>query len=78
MSFRYIGSKARIVDAIMEHVGTPDGGVFVDAFSGRSEHARGVQGFRLVAHLFARAADHIILDVFSLPRSSRANEVVCI
>ena len=34
MSFRYIGSKARIVDAIMEHVGTPDGGVFVDAFAG--------------------------------------------
>jgi len=34
MSFRYIGSKARIVDAIMDHVGEPDGGVFIDAFSG--------------------------------------------
>lgn len=34
MSFRYIGSKARIVEGIVEHVGRPDGGVFVDAFSG--------------------------------------------
>lgn len=34
MSFRYIGSKARIVGTIIEHVGRPDGGVFVDAFSG--------------------------------------------
>lgn len=34
MSFRYIGSKARIVDSIMEQIGPPDGGVFVDAFSG--------------------------------------------
>lgn len=34
MSFRYIGSKARVVEAIIEHVGQPDGGVFVDAFSG--------------------------------------------
>ena len=34
MSIRYIGSKARVVDAIMNNVGAPDGGVFVDAFSG--------------------------------------------
>lgn len=34
MSFRYIGSKARIVDAIIKHIGEPSGGVFVDAFSG--------------------------------------------
>ncbi|MBN9889374.1 DNA adenine methylase [Salipiger abyssi] len=34
MSFRYIGSKARIVEAIIDHIGEPDGGVFVDAFSG--------------------------------------------
>ena len=34
MSFRYIGSKARLANAILEHVGKPDGGVFVDAFSG--------------------------------------------
>jgi adenine-specific DNA-methyltransferase len=34
MSFRYIGSKARLVDAILERVGKPDGGKFVDAFCG--------------------------------------------
>lgn len=35
MSVRYIGSKARIVDPIMEIVGQPvDNGVFVDAFCG--------------------------------------------
>lgn len=34
MSFRYIGSKARIVEAIIDHIGPPEGGVFVDAFSG--------------------------------------------
>lgn len=34
MSFRYIGSKARVVDAIIDAIGAPDGGVFVDAFSG--------------------------------------------
>lgn len=34
MSFRYIGSKARMVEAILAHIGQPDGGVFVDAFSG--------------------------------------------
>lgn len=34
MSFRYIGSKARIVEAIIDHIGAPDGGVFVDGFSG--------------------------------------------
>lgn len=34
MSFRYIGSKARIVSAITEIIGEPDGGRFIDAFSG--------------------------------------------
>ena len=34
MSFRYIGSKSRVVDAIMEYVGPPDGGCLVDAFCG--------------------------------------------
>ena len=34
MSLRYIGSKARVVDAIIDNVGAPDGGVFIDAFSG--------------------------------------------
>ncbi|WP_295798030.1 DNA adenine methylase [uncultured Microbulbifer sp.] len=34
MSFRYIGSKARVVDAILERVGKPNGGMFIDAFSG--------------------------------------------
>ncbi|MEQ8389848.1 MAG: DNA adenine methylase [Thalassospira sp.] len=34
MSFRYIGSKARVVNTILEHIGKPDGGKFVDAFCG--------------------------------------------
>ena len=34
MSFRYIGSKARVVDAIIQHIGEPHGGILVDAFSG--------------------------------------------
>jgi adenine-specific DNA-methyltransferase len=34
LAFRYIGSKARLVDTIMAHVGEPDGGTFIDAFCG--------------------------------------------
>lgn len=36
MSFRYIGSKARVAEAIGQHLGSPDSnnGVFVDAFCG--------------------------------------------
>ncbi|MDB5083772.1 MAG: methyltransferase [Bacilli bacterium] len=36
MSFRYIGSKARLVEAIAEHIGTPakNDGMFIDAFCG--------------------------------------------
>lgn len=34
MSFRYIGSKSRVVDSIIKNIGAPDSGVFVDAFSG--------------------------------------------
>jgi len=34
MSLRYIGSKARVVDAIIDRIGPPDGGVLIDAFSG--------------------------------------------
>ena len=34
MCFRYIGSKARVVNAILERIGKPNGGTFVDAFSG--------------------------------------------
>lgn len=34
MCFRYIGSKARLVNSILEIVGKPNGGVFIDAFSG--------------------------------------------
>ena len=34
MSFRYIGSKARVVTQIAEHLGSPKGRVFVDAFCG--------------------------------------------
>lgn len=34
MGVRYIGSKARVADAILEIVGLPNGGRFVDAFCG--------------------------------------------
>ena len=34
MSIRYIGSKARVSEAILGHIGPPEGGAFVDAFSG--------------------------------------------
>ena len=34
MSFRYIGSKAKLVGSILEYIGRPDGNKFVDAFCG--------------------------------------------
>jgi len=36
LSFRYIGSKARLVEALIDHIGTPSrtDGLFVDAFCG--------------------------------------------
>ena len=34
MSIRYIGSKARVVDSILEVLGPPDGGTFFDLFAG--------------------------------------------
>ena len=36
MGYRYIGSKARIAEAILDYVGAPnlDGGRFIDSFSG--------------------------------------------
>jgi len=41
VAFRYIGSKARIVDVILDRIGGPDGGVFVDAFCGTGAVAEG-------------------------------------
>lgn len=34
MTFRYIGSKSRLVSQLKPYIGKPDGGVFVDAFCG--------------------------------------------
>lgn len=34
MTFRYIGSKSRVVDQIRTYIGSPNGGYFVDAFCG--------------------------------------------
>lgn len=34
MTFRYIGSKSRLIGQIKEHIGRPTGGFFVDAFCG--------------------------------------------
>ena len=33
-SIRYIGSKARIANSILQRISKPDGGVFIDAFCG--------------------------------------------
>lgn len=34
MTFRYIGSKSRVLNDLRKHIGKPDGGYFVDAFCG--------------------------------------------
>jgi adenine-specific DNA-methyltransferase len=57
-SLRYIGSKARVVDQIIEAVGAPTGydGYFVDLFSGTGVVSReaGLRGWRV------RANDHLL------------------
>lgn len=54
MSIRYLGSKARVVDAIMEHIGSPgsEDGFFVDAFSGTGTVAReaAARGWQVVVN----------------------------
>lgn len=40
MGVRYIGSKARVADAIVDLAGSPDGGRFIDAFSGTGSVAK--------------------------------------
>lgn len=40
MGVRYIGSKARIADTIIDLAGSPDGGRFVDSFSGTGAVAK--------------------------------------
>lgn len=34
MTFRYIGSKSRVLEDLRKHIGQPNGGYFVDAFCG--------------------------------------------
>ncbi|MGU3420819.1 DNA adenine methylase [Methylobacterium sp. D54C] len=52
MAFRYIGSKARVAHAILEHLGTPSGGRFVDLFCGTGA----------VAEVAARAGWPVLLN----------------
>ncbi len=51
---RYIGSKARVVDAILQHVGPPNGGKFVDVFSGTGVVSRAalLRGWHVCANDF--------------------------
>lgn len=51
MSFRYIGSKTRVVDAIIESIGSPDGGTFIDAFSGTGAVADAASRARWPVHV---------------------------
>jgi adenine-specific DNA-methyltransferase len=57
-SLRYIGSKARVVDQIIEAVGAPTGydGHFIDLFSGTGVVSReaGLRGWKV------RANDHLL------------------
>lgn len=52
MSLRYIGSKARIAQAIVQRIGQPNGGVLVDAFSGTGAvaHAASREGWRVLVN----------------------------
>jgi len=56
MSFRYIGSKARVVEQIAEHLGPPTGHFFVDAFCGTGAVAEvaASRGWRI------RLNDHLV------------------
>lgn len=56
MSFRYIGSKARIVKDILEQVGEPNRGTFVDAFSGTGAVAQAASEMGWKVHV----NDHLI------------------
>lgn len=71
MSFRYIGSKARIVEAIIEHVGQPDGGVFVDAFSGTGAVAQAASRAGWKVHVNDHLASSAIMSFARL--SSQAD-----
>lgn len=62
MSFRYIGSKARIMDAIIEYVGQPDGGVFVDAFSGTGAVAQAASRAGWKVHVNDHLASSAIMS----------------
>jgi adenine-specific DNA-methyltransferase len=56
MTFRYIGSKFRIVDQLREHIGPPSDGFFVDAFCGTGvvAEAAAALGWRV------RLNDHLV------------------
>src|SRR5215469_8427123 len=51
---RYIGSKARIADLILDHIGTPsrNSNVFIDVFSGTGavSRAAALRGWRVIAN----------------------------
>lgn len=72
MSFRYIGSKARLVDAILDHVGPPTGGNFVDAFCGTGvvAEAAAVAGWPVVVNDHLKSA--VIMAAARLTTASQA------
>ncbi|MCY4199536.1 MAG: DNA adenine methylase [Gammaproteobacteria bacterium] len=71
MSFRYIGSKARVTRAILDRVGEPDGGIFHDAFSGTGVVARAASEAGWKVHV----NDHLISSaIMSLARVTSSEQ----
>ena len=73
MSLRYIGSKARIVEAIIERIGPSDGGTFVDAFSGTGSVAEAASKVGWNVHV----NDHLVSSaIMSFARLIPKGEVM--
>lgn len=72
MCFRYIGSKARVVSAILERVGDPDGGTFIDAFSGTGAVAKAAWDVGWRVHVNDHLTSAAIMSFARVTSSSRA------
>lgn len=72
MSFRYIGSKARVVEAIIENIGPPDGGILVDAFSGTGAVADAASRFGWPVHVNDHLFSSAIMSYARVTSSAQA------
>ena len=72
MCFRYIGSKARVVSAILERIGDPDGGTFVDAFSGTGAVAKAAWDVGWPVHVNDHLTSAAIMSFARVTSSGRA------